>query len=148
LPLREDERRQSTGFQVCLDFKKISLYNVPTMAKKVKTVLRLQLPAGAANPAPPVGTVLGPQGINIQNFCKQFNEATKDMKGDVVPAQITIFEDRSFSFVLKTPPASVTKADVRTIAERKMPDLNTTDLAAAERIIAGTAKNMGIEIVG
>ena len=76
------------------------------MAKKVKTVLKLQLPAGGANPAPPVGTALGPQGINIQEFCKQFNDATKDMKGDVVPAEITIFEDRTFSFILKTPPAS------------------------------------------
>src|SRR5690242_9655091 len=76
------------------------------MAKKVKTVLKLQLPAGGANPAPPVGTALGPQGINIQEFCKQFNDATKDMKGDVVPAEITIYEDRTFSFVLKTPPAS------------------------------------------
>lgn len=141
------------------------------MAKKVKTVLKLQLPAGAANPAPPVGTVLGPQGINLQEFCKQFNEATKDMKGDVVPAQITIFVDRSFKFILKTPPAAdllkkaagiekgsgnplttkvgkVTKADVRAIAEKKLPDLNTTDLEAAERIIRGTAKNMGIEVVG
>lgn len=141
------------------------------MAKKVKTVLRLQLPAGAANPAPPVGTVLGPQGINIQEFCKQFNDATKDMRGDIVPAQITIFEDRTFSFVLKTPPAAallkqaahiekgaanpltgkvgkVSKADVRKIAERKLPDLNTDDLDAAERIIAGTAKNMGITVEG
>ena len=141
------------------------------MAKKVKTVLKLQLPAGGANPAPPVGTALGPQGINIQEFCKQFNEATKDMKGDVVPAEITIFEDRTFSFVLKTPPASallkqaagiekgaanpltgkvgkVTKAQVRAIAERKLPDLNTDNLAAAEKIIAGTAKNMGITIEG
>jgi len=139
------------------------------MAKKVKTVLKLQLPAGAANPAPPVGTALGPQGINIQEFCKQFNDATKDMRGDIVPAQITIYEDRSFSFVLKTPPASallkkaagiekgaanplttkvgkVTKADIRAIAEKKLVDLNTTDLAAAERIIEGTAKNMGIEV--
>lgn len=139
------------------------------MAKKIKTVLKLQLPAGSANPAPPVGTVLGPQGINIQEFCKQFNDATKDMRGDTVPAQITIYEDRSFSFILKTPPASallkqaagvekgagnplttkvgkVTKADIRKIAERKLPDLNTTDLGAAERIIAGTAKNMGIEV--
>ncbi len=139
------------------------------MAKKIKTVLKLQLPAGGANPAPPVGTALGPQGINIQDFCKQFNDATKDMKGDVVPAQITIYEDRSFSFVLKTPPASallkqaahiekgaadsakskvgkVSKADVRKIAERKLADLNTDDLDAAERIIAGTAKNMGIEV--
>jgi large subunit ribosomal protein L11 len=141
------------------------------MAKKVKTVLKLQLPAGGANPAPPVGTALGPQGINIQEFCKQFNDATKDMKGDVVPAEITIFEDRTFSFILKTPPASallkqaagiekgaanpltgkvgkVTKAQVRAIAERKLPDLNTDNLEAAEKIIAGTAKNMGIEVVG
>ena len=140
------------------------------MAKKVKTVLKLQLPAGAANPAPPVGTVLGPQGINLQEFCKQFNEATKDMKGDIVPAEITIFEDRSFRFILKTPPAAallkkaagiekassnalttkvgkVTRADVRKIAEKKLPDLNTTDLDAAERIIRGTAKNMGIEVI-
>ena len=141
------------------------------MAKKVKTVLKLQLPAGAANPAPPVGTALGPQGINIQEFCKQFNDATKDMKGDIVPAQITVFEDRTFTFVLKTPPASallkkaagiekgsanalttkvgkVTRADIRAIAEKKLPDLNTSDLDAAERIIMGTAKNMGIEVSG
>ena len=139
------------------------------MAKKVKTVLKLQLEAGKANPAPPVGTALGPQGINIQDFCKQFNEATKDMTGDVVPAEITIYEDRTFSFVLKTPPASallkqaagiqkgaanpltgkvgkVTKAQVRAIAERKLQDLNTDNLDAAEKIIAGTAKNMGITI--
>ena len=141
------------------------------MAKKVKTVLKLQLVAGKANPAPPVGTALGPQGINIQEFCKQFNDATKEMGADVVPAEITIFEDRTFSFILKTPPASallkqaagiekgaanpltikvgkVTKADVRKIAERKLPDLNTDNLEAAERIIAGTAKNMGITIEG
>jgi large subunit ribosomal protein L11 len=139
------------------------------MAKKVKAMIKLQLPAGAANPAPPVGTVLGPQGINLQEFCKQFNDATKDMKGDVVPAEITIFEDRSFKFILKTPPAAallkkaagiekgaanplttkvgkVSRADVRKIAEKKLPDLNTTDLDAAERIIRGTAKNMGIEV--
>ncbi len=141
------------------------------MAKKIKTIIKLQLPAGSANPAPPVGTALGPQGINIQEFCKQFNDATKDMKGDIVPAEIKIFDDRSFSFVLKTPPASallkkaagiekgskealknkvgkVTKADIRAIAEKKMPDLNADTLEAAEKIIAGTAKNMGIEIVG
>jgi large subunit ribosomal protein L11 len=141
------------------------------MAKKVKTVLKLQLPAGGATPAPPVGTALGPQGINIQEFCKQFNDATKDMKGDVVPAEITIFEDRTFSFILKTPPASallkqaagiekgaanpltgkvgkVTKADIRKIAERKLPDLNTDNLEAAEKIIAGTARNMGITVEG
>jgi large subunit ribosomal protein L11 len=141
------------------------------MAKKIKTTLILQLPAGKANPAPPVGTVLGPQGINIQDFCKQFNDATREMGGDIVPAKITIFEDRSFSFVLKTPPASallkqaagiekgaanpltqkvgkVTRAQVRAIAERKMPDLNANDLDAAEKIISGTARNMGIAIEG
>ena len=141
------------------------------MAKKIKTVIKLQLEAGKANPAPPVGTALGPQGINIQDFCKQFNEATREMTGDVVPAEITIYEDRSFSFVLKTPPASallkkaagiekgakdslkekvgkVTKAQIREIAEKKMPDLNANDLEAAEKIIAGTAKNMGITVEG
>ena len=141
------------------------------MAKKVKTILILQLSAAAATPAPPVGTVLGPQGINIQDFCKQFNDATKDMKGDIVPAEITIYEDRSFTFTLKTPPAAsllkkaagiekgaanpltqkvgkVTRAQLREIAERKMPDLNTTNLDAAEKIIAGTARNMGITIEG
>jgi large subunit ribosomal protein L11 len=139
------------------------------MAKKIKTIIKLQLSAGAATPAPPVGTALGPQGINIQEFCKQFNDATKDMKGDVVPAEITIFEDRSFTFILKTPPASallkkaagiekgskegmktkvgkVSKADLKAIAEKKMPDLNANDIEAAQKIIAGTAKNMGIEI--
>ena len=140
------------------------------MAKKIKTIIKLQLSAGAATPAPPVGTALGPQGINIQEFCKQFNDATKDMKGDVVPAEITVFEDRSFTFILKTPPASallkkaagiekgskegtktkvgkVSKAQLREIAEKKMPDLNANDLEATEKIIAGTAKNMGIEVV-
>ena len=140
------------------------------MGKPIKTTLKLQLPAGAANPAPPVGTALGPHGVNIQEFCKQFNEATKEMTGDIVPAEITVYEDRSFTFKLKTPPASallrkaagiekgssephkkkvgtVTKEDVRKIAERKMVDLNANDIDAATRIIAGTAKNMGIEIV-
>jgi large subunit ribosomal protein L11 len=139
------------------------------MAKQVKTVVKIQIPAGAANPAPPIGTALGPQGINIQDFCKQFNDATKNMMGDVVPVEITIYEDRTFNFVLKTPPASallkklagvekgsdeankkkvgsVTKAQLREIAEKKIPDLNAIDLAAAEKIIAGTAKNMGIEV--
>ena len=141
------------------------------MAKVIKTTIKLQLDAGKANPAPPVGTALGPHGINIADFCKQFNEATKDMRGDIVPAEITIFEDRSFSFILKTPPASallkkaagiekgagnsltqkvgkVTRAQIREIAERKLPDLNTDNLDAAERIIMGTAKNMGIEVSG
>ena len=140
------------------------------MAKPIKTVIKLQLDAGKANPAPPVGTALGPHGVNIQDFCKQFNEATKDMTGDVVPAEITIFEDRSFTFKLKTPPASallrkaagvekgsgephktkvgkVTRADVRAIAERKMADLNANDIDAAEKIIAGTARSMGIEVI-
>lgn len=139
------------------------------MAKKIKTVLKLQLDAAKANPAPPVGTALGPHGVNIQEFCKQFNEATKDMVGDVVPAEITIYEDRSFTFRLKTSPASsllkkaagvekgaadplkgkvgkVTRAQVREIAEKKMVDLNANDLDAAERIIAGTARSMGIEV--
>ena len=139
------------------------------MAKKIKTVLKIQIEAGKATPAPPICTALGPQGINIQDFCKKFNDATKNMTGDVVPAQITIFEDRSFTFILKTPPASallkkaagiekgsgnalttkvgkVSRAEVRKIAERKMPDMNANDLDAAERIIRGTAKNMGIEV--
>ena len=117
------------------------------MAKPIKTILKLQLEAGKANPAPPVGTALGPHGVNIQDFCKKFNDATKDMAGDVVPAEITVYEDRSFDFKLKTPPASallkkaagvekgsgdslknkvgkVTKADVRKIAEKKMVDIN------------------------
>jgi large subunit ribosomal protein L11 len=140
------------------------------MAKKIKTVIKIQIEAGKANPAPPIGTALGPQGVNIQDFCKKFNDATKDMTGDIVPAEITIYEDRSFAFKLKTPPASallkkaagiekgsgdplknkvgkVTKADVRKIAERKMPDLNTDNLEAAERIIKGTARNMGIDVI-
>lgn len=139
------------------------------MAKPIKTVLKLQIEAGKANPAPPIGPALGQHGVNIAEFCKQFNAATKDMTGDVIPAEITIYEDRSFTFVLKTPPASallkkaagiekgsgtpnkakvgkVTKADLRAIAEKKMVDLNANDIDAAMRIIAGTAKNMGIEI--
>jgi len=140
------------------------------MAKPIKTVLKLQIEAGKANPAPPIGPALGQHGVNIQDFCKKFNDATKDMMGDVVPAEITIYEDRSFDFKLKTPPASallkkaagvekgsgdplknkvgkVTKEDLRKIAERKMVDLNAYDIESAEKIIAGTARNMGIEIV-
>lgn len=139
------------------------------MAKPIKTILKLQLPAGSANPAPPVGTALGPHGVNIQQFCQQFNEATKEMHGDIVPAQITIYEDRSFDFILKTPPAAallkkaagvekgsakakelkvgkVTMVDIRKIAEKKLADLNTNDLAVAEKIIMGTARNMGLEV--
>jgi large subunit ribosomal protein L11 len=141
------------------------------MAKEVKAVVKIQIMAGAANPAPPVGTALGPHGLNLQDFCKQFNDATKEMKGDMIPAIITIYKDRSFEFILKTPPASallkkaaglesgsgnplkekvgkVTKADIRNIAEKKMADLNANDLEAAEKIIAGTARSMGIEVVG
>ncbi|HEY4475244.1 MAG TPA: 50S ribosomal protein L11 [Candidatus Paceibacterota bacterium] len=140
------------------------------MAKPIKTILKIQIEAGKATPAPPIGTALGPHGVNIAEFCKQFNAATKDMTGDVIPAEITIYEDRSFTFKLKTPPASallkkaaglekgsaepnkkkvgkVTRADVRKIAEKKLPDLNTDNLEQAEKIIAGTARNMGIEII-
>ncbi|MDI6734347.1 MAG: 50S ribosomal protein L11 [Patescibacteria group bacterium] len=139
------------------------------MAKPIKTVLKLQIAAGQANPAPPIGPALGQHGVNIGQFCQQFNEATKEMVGDIIPAEITVFEDRSFAFKLKTPPASallkkaagiekgsaephktkagkISKAELRKIAEKKMIDLNATNIEAAEKIIAGTAKNMGIEI--
>jgi large subunit ribosomal protein L11 len=139
------------------------------MAKLIKRVLKLQLPGGQANPAPPVGTALGPHGINIGQFCQQFNEATKDMAGSIVPAEIIIYEDRTFEFKLKTPPASdmlrkaagiekgssdalkskvgtVTKAQVREIAQKKMQDLNATDINAAMKIVEGTARSMGIEV--
>ena len=141
------------------------------MAKKIRTVLTLQIPAGSANPAPPVGTALGPHGINIMDFCKAYNEQTKDQGGQVVPAQITIYEDRSFSFVLKTPPASdllrraagipkgsssqlqinvgsVTKQQVREIAEIKMPDLNAVNIDGAINMVKGTARSMGITVKG
>ena len=141
------------------------------MSKPVKTVLKLQIEAGKALPTPPVGPALGQHGVNIQDFCKKFNEATKDMMGDVVPAEITVFEDRSFEFKLKTPPVAallkkyagiekgsaegakkivgkVTRAHVNAIAERKLPDLNVYDIPAAGRMIEGTAKNMGIKIEG
>lgn len=140
------------------------------MAKKIVKTLRLQLQAGKATPASPVGTALGPHGVSIQDFVVKFNEATKDMGDDVVPAEITIFEDRSFTFKLKTSPASdllrkaagiekgssvpnkdkvgkVTKADIRAIAEKKMEDLNTDKINSAVKIIEGTARSMGIEIV-
>ncbi|OGJ21925.1 MAG: 50S ribosomal protein L11 [Candidatus Pacebacteria bacterium RIFCSPHIGHO2_01_FULL_46_10] len=139
------------------------------MAKKVKTILKLNLPAGAANPAPPVGPILGQQGINIMEFCKQYNEATKDKKGQVIPAQITVYEDRSFTFVLKLPPVSelikqelqiksgaktpskevvgtLTKDQVRKIAEKKLGDLNTTNIDSAMRTVEGTARSMGVKI--
>ena len=141
------------------------------MAKKVRIVLTLQLPAGKATPAPPVGTALGPHGINIVEFTKSYNEKTADKAGQVIPAQITIYEDRSFTFVLKTPPAAdllrkaagvekgsattgratagrVTRDQVREIAAIKLADLNADDLDAAIRQIEGTARSMGIEVVG
>ena len=141
------------------------------MAKKIRTVLTLQLPAAKATPAPPVGTALGPHGINIVEFCKSYNEKTAAQSGQVIPAQITIYEDRSFSFILKTPPAadllrkaagiekgaattgrekvgSVTRKQVREIAEVKMADLNANDIDGASKIIEGTARSMGIEVLG
>jgi large subunit ribosomal protein L11 len=139
------------------------------VAKKVVAIVKLQIPAGKANPAPPVGTALGPQGINIMAFCKDYNERTASMAGSIVPAEITIFEDRSFTFVTKTPPATdlikkalgiekgsgttgrtsvgtLPKAKVTEIAKVKQKDLNARSLEAAERIVAGTARSMGIEI--
>ncbi len=141
------------------------------MAKKIKTVIKLQIEAGKANPAPPVGPALGQHGLNIQEFCTRFNEATKDKMGNIIPAEITVFEDRSFSFVLKTPPASdllrkaagvakgagnplkdkvgkISEAKLQEIAEMKMPDINANDIEAAKKIIAGTARSMGIKIEG
>ena len=140
------------------------------MAKPLKAIVKLQIEAEKATPGPPIGPALGQHGVNIAEFCKQFNAATKEMKGDVIPAVIEVYEDRSFTFKLKTPPASalirkaagiekgsgepnknkmgrISKADIRKIAERKMGDLNTTDMAVAERIIAGTARSMGVEVV-
>jgi large subunit ribosomal protein L11 len=134
-------------------------------------VVKVQLNAGAATPAPPVGTALGPHGVNIMDFCKQYNAATESQRGNVIPVEITIYEDRSFSFITKTPPApelikkaagvakgsatphtakvgSITTAQVREIAQTKMPDLNATSMEAAEKIIAGTARSMGITVQG
>ena len=139
------------------------------MAKKVRAVVTLQIEAGRANPAPPVGTALGPHGINIMEFCKAYNERTAAQSGQIIPAQITVFEDRSFTFVLKTPPASdmlrkaagipkgsasqlrevagrVTRDQIREIAQTKLPDLNTTDIDVAMKSIEGTARSMGIEV--
>jgi len=141
------------------------------MAKKVLTMIKLQIPAGAANPAPPVGPALGQHGVNIMEFCKAFNAQTQADTGTIIPVEITVFEDRSFTFITKTPPAAVlirealgipkgsgephvnkvgtiTADQIRQIAERKMPDLNANDLDAASRIIAGTARSMGVDVVG
>jgi large subunit ribosomal protein L11 len=139
------------------------------MAKKIKTVIKLQVVAGKANPAPPVGPALGQHGLNIQEFCTKFNEATKDKGNDIIPAEITVYEDRTFDFILKTPPASdllrkaagvekgagnplkdkvgkISKNQLTEIAEKKMPDLNANSVAGAEKIIAGTARSMGIKV--
>lgn len=141
------------------------------MAKNVVKQIKLNVQAGKATPAPPVGTILGPAGINLQEFCTKYNDATREKMGDIIPVLITIYDDRSFDFELKTPPtasllmkaagitkasnkgannvvATITKEDVKAIAETKMPDLNAYDLESAMKIVAGTARNMGIAIKG
>jgi len=140
------------------------------MPKKIKAIVKINLPAGGATPQPPVGTALGPHGIKIMDFCNEFNEKTKDQRGSVIPAVVTVFEDRTFEFYLKKPPVSdmikkaagiqkgtgtagkekvgkLTMAQVEQIAQAKMPDLNTKDLEAAKRSVMGTARSMGVEIV-
>jgi large subunit ribosomal protein L11 len=144
---------------------------MPPRKKKIAAVVKVQLNAGAATPAPPVGTALGPHGVNIMDFVKQYNAATDGQRGNVIPVEITIYEDRSFSFITKTPPApelikkaagvekgsgephkakvgKMTQAQVREIAQIKMPDLNTANIDAAAKIIAGTARSMGITVEG
>jgi len=139
------------------------------MAKRIKAVVRLQIPAGKANPAPPIGTALGPQGVNIMAFCKEYNARTQDQVGSIIPAEITIYEDRSFTFITKTPPVTdllkkaagvekgsanpnkikvgtIDRAKLREIAELKMKDLNVIDIEGAERMIEGTAQSMGITV--
>jgi len=140
------------------------------MAKKIKTMVKIQIDAGKATPAPPVGTALGPHGLNLGEFCSRFNDATKDKMGSIIPVEITIYEDRTYDFKLKTPPASdllrkaagvekgsgqplknkvgkVSKDQIRKIAEQKMVDLNANDVEAATKIIEGTARSMGIEVI-
>jgi len=140
------------------------------MAKKIKTVIKLQIPGGAANPAPPVGPALGQHGLNIAEFCQRFNAATKDRNGEITPVEITVYEDRSYDFILKTAPAAelikkaigiekgsgkslkekagtIPRKQIREIANKKMPDLNTTDVEAAMRTIEGTCKQMGVEVI-
>ena len=139
------------------------------MAKKATSVIKLQIQAGKANPAPPIGPALGQAGVNIQEFCTRFNNDTKDKGGDIIPVVISVYEDRSYDFILKTPPAAelikkaagikkgskepqkdkegkITKKQLQEIAEIKMPDLNATDIESAMKIIAGTARQMGVEI--
>lgn len=140
------------------------------MAKKIVKMFKLQIPAGKATPAPPIGTGLGPAGINLQEFCTKYNDATRDKMGDILPVEVSVYEDRSFDFVIKTPPAAfllkkyakinkgsskgssetvatITKAQLREIAEIKLPDLNAYDVEGAMKIVEGTARNMGIKIV-
>jgi large subunit ribosomal protein L11 len=142
---------------------------MPPKAKKLAAIIKLQIQAGAATPAPPVGPALGQHGVNIMEFCKAYNAATESQRGQVVPVEISVFEDRSFTFITKTPPAAklilaaagiekgsgephktkvakLSRSQVRAIAEQKMPDLNANDLDAAEKIIAGTARQMGITV--
>ena len=144
---------------------------MPPRRKRLAAVVKVQLPAGAATPAPPVGTALGPHGVNIMDFVRQYNAATESQRGNIIPVEISIYEDRSFTFITKTPPApglikkaagvdkgsatphtvkvgSLTAAQVRQIAETKMPDLNANDIEAAAKIIAGTARSMGIKVEG
>ena len=141
------------------------------MAKKVTKVVKIQIPAGKATPAPPVGTIFGPLGINLQEFCTKYNDATRDKMGDIIPCEVTVYEDRTFDFVLKTPPAAsllikvaglskggvkganeivatITKDQLKQVAEIKLPDLNTNDIEQAMKIVAGTARNMGIAVKG
>ena len=144
---------------------------MPPRRRRVAAIVKVQLQAGQATPAPPVGTALGPHGVNIMDFCKQYNAATEAQRGNIIPVEITIYEDRSFQFVTKTPPApelikkaagvakgssephktkvgSISAAQVREIAQTKMPDLNARSIEMAERIIAGTARSMGIQVEG
>lgn len=141
------------------------------MAKKVTKVVKIQIPAGKATPAPPVGTIFGPLGINLQEFCTRYNDATRDKMGDIIPCEVSVYEDRTFDFVLKTPPAAslllkvaglnkggvkganemvatITKEQLKQVAEIKLPDLNTNDINQAMKIVAGTARNMGIAVKG
>lgn len=141
------------------------------MAKEAVKKIKLQIPAGKATPAPPVGTVLGPAGINLQEFCTKYNDATRDKMGDILPVEISIYDDRSFDFIIKTPPtsfllkkyakinkgavkgatetvATLTKDQMREIAEIKLPDLNAYDIESAMKVVAGTARNMGIAVEG
>ncbi len=140
------------------------------MAKKITGYIKLQIPGGAANPAPPVGPALGQKGVNIMEFCKQFNAKTQNEKGMIIPVVITVYADKSFTFITKVPPVAIlikktigletasgqpnrkkvgkiTKAQIQQIAEKKMPDLNTVDLEAAMRMVAGTARSMGVDVV-